>query len=230
MVTNRVIVRLFTRMVMYADMNSNNSFEILLNGAEFLISVPEYRMCPADDGLEVAFAGRSNAGKSSAINALVRRRGLAKTSKTPGRTRHLVFFTLDQQRRLVDLPGYGFARAPADVHWQWERTIEAYLSQRQSLKGLVLLLDCRRSLMDLDRQILSWCQASQMPIHIMLTKADKLTRNQLNQTRRALEKEIAEMDLVCSIQGFSALKNQGITEARVQLADWFDYRTKKTPA
>ena len=211
-------------------MSYDTSFETLLNRAKFLISVPEYRMCPVDEGLEVAFAGRSNAGKSSAINTLVRRRGLAKTSKTPGRTRHLVFFQLDEQRRLVDLPGYGFAKAPAGVHWQWERMVEAYLSQRQSLKGLVLLLDCRRSLLDLDRQILSWCQASAMPVHIMLTKADKLTRNQLNQTQQVLCKEINGMGLDSSVQGFSALKNQGVEIAQTRLAEWFDCGTKKTPA
>jgi len=204
-------------------MCGNSSISSLLNRAEFMVSVPEYRQCPADTGLEIAFAGRSNAGKSSAINALVRRRGLAKTSKTPGRTRHLVFFKLDQQRRLVDLPGYGFARAPAAVHWQWERTIEAYLSQRQSLKGLVLLLDCRRSLMDLDRQILSWCRDSAMPVHIMLTKSDKLTRNQLNKTHQAVQREIENTGLDYSLQDFSTRKHQGEESARMQLAEWLEY-------
>ncbi len=226
---NRVMVKNCHRTA-HAHMNRKPSFDSLLNQAEFLVSVPEYRLCPTDQGLEVAFAGRSNAGKSSAINALVRRRGLAKTSKTPGRTRHLVFFCLDEQRRLVDLPGYGFAKASARVHWQWERMIEAYLGQRKCLRGLVLLLDCRRSLLDSDRQILLWCLASAMPVHILLTKADKLTRNQLNQTQQSLHKELDAMGLVCTVQGFSALKNQGVEEARILLAQWFDYETKKTPA
>ena len=138
-----------------------------------MLSIPDPQQAPPDAGYEVAFAGRSNAGKSSALNALTQRKSLARTSKTPGRTQHLVFFELDGERRLVDLPGYGYAKVPEKVRRHWGLAMETYLSGRESLRGLVLMMDVRHPLTDFDKQMLQWCQHAGMPVHILLTKADK---------------------------------------------------------
>ena len=189
-------------------------------GATFLTSAAKLHQCPPDEGWEVAFAGRSNAGKSSAINSLTNNRKLARTSKTPGRTQLLNFFSVSARQRLVDLPGYGYARVPASVKQEWTRQLENYLSKRQSLRGLVLLVDARHPLQPFDRQLLDWSIAAQMPVHILLTKSDKLKKgpaqSALLGTRRALE---AHRDLV-TVQLFSALKNQGLDELRETLDRW----------
>ncbi len=185
----------------------------------FLTSVPSPTMAPADNGAEVAFAGRSNAGKSSALNAITGRRALARTSKTPGRTQHLVFFALDEHIRLVDLPGYGYAKVPDHVRKKWGQAMADYLQSRQSLQGLVLLMDIRHPLTDFDQQMLDWCQHANMPVHILLTKADKLKRGPAQNTLLKLRKTLAEYPTV-SLQLFSALKKQGIEEARSVLMQW----------
>src|SRR5690606_6123245 len=191
--------------------------------------------CPPDQGLEVAFAGRSNAGKSSALNTLTHA-SLARTSKTPGRTQLLNFFELDEQRRLVDLPGYGYAKVPIPLKLHWQKHLEAYLGSRQSLRGLMLMMDIRHPLTEFDCMMLDWAGASGMPMHILLTKADKLNygaaKNALLKVRQELRRGWGE-DV--SIQLFSAPKRQGVDEAYVVLARWLeleqqpDENTDSTP-
>ena len=154
-------------------MSPKNPILGLCQQARFLISAAKVDQCPPDEGYEVAFAGRSNAGKSSALNTLTHA-SLARTSKTPGRTQLLNFFTLDEERRLVDLPGYGYAKVPIPLKQHWQRHLEAYLGSRESLVGLVLMMDIRHPLTDFDRLMLDWAQVSRLPVHVLLTKADKL--------------------------------------------------------
>lgn len=187
--------------------------------ARFMLSIPDPQQAPPDAGYEVAFAGRSNAGKSSALNALTQRKSLARTSKTPGRTQHLVFFELDGERRLVDLPGYGFAKVPEKVRRHWGLAMETYLSGRESLRGLVLMMDVRHPLTDFDKQMLQWCQHARMPVHILLTKADKLKRGPAMSTLLKVQKTLAEQPNV-SVQLFSALKHTGVEQARAVLDSW----------
>ena len=187
--------------------------------ARFLLSVPQPQQAPPDIGYEVAFAGRSNAGKSSALNALTQRKSLARTSKTPGRTQHLVFFELDGERRLVDLPGYGFAKVPEKIRRQWGLAMEQYFIERQSLRGLILLMDVRHPLTDFDKQMLQWCQHANMPVHILLTKADKLKRGPAMSSLLKVQKALAEQHNV-SVQLFSALKHTGVEQAREILDSW----------
>jgi GTP-binding protein len=184
-----------------------------------MLSIPDPQQAPPDAGYEVAFAGRSNAGKSSALNALTQRKSLARTSKTPGRTQHLVFFELDGERRLVDLPGYGFAKVPEKVRRHWGLAMETYLSGRESLRGLVLMMDVRHPLTDFDKQMLQWCQHARMPVHILLTKADKLKRGPAMSTLLKVQKTLAEQPNV-SVQLFSALKHTGVEQARAVLDSW----------
>ncbi len=187
--------------------------------ARFLLSVPDPRQAPSDSGYEVACAGRSNAGKSSALNALTERKSLARTSKTPGRTQHLVFFELDGERRLVDLPGYGFAKVPEKIRRQWGQAMENYFVSRQSLRGLILLMDVRHPLTDFDKQMLQWCQHAGMPVHILLTKADKLKRGAAMNALLKVQKTLAQHNNV-SVQLFSALKHTGVEQAREVLDHW----------
>ena len=189
--------------------------------AQFLKSAPTLRECPLDRGGEVAFAGRSNAGKSSAINTLTGNRKLARTSKTPGRTQLLNFFSLDESHRLVDLPGYGFAKVPLAVKNEWQEHLDAYLSARQSLRGLVLLMDIRHPLQPFDTLLLDWAAKSRMPVHILLTKADKLTFGAGKTTLLQLQKTLsAHKNLSTSAQLFSAYNGQGLEELRRQLDSW----------
>lgn len=189
------------------------------NLAEFLISVPDPSLAPPDVGHEVAFAGRSNAGKSSALNTLTQRKALARTSKTPGRTQHLVFFEIQPGQRLVDLPGYGFAKVPDKVRRQWGQAMENYLGQRQSLRGLILLMDSRHPLKDFDMQMLEWCSWRKLPVHILLTKADKLKRG-AQATALLKVKKAVENNPHASVQLFSSLKRTGVDEARQMLDKW----------
>ncbi|MFT3929064.1 MAG: ribosome biogenesis GTP-binding protein YihA/YsxC [Spongiibacteraceae bacterium] len=189
--------------------------------AQFLKSAPTLRECPPDEGAEVAFAGRSNAGKSSAINTLTGNSKLARTSKTPGRTQLLNFFSLDEQRRLVDLPGYGFAKVPLAVKNEWQQHLDAYLSARQSLRGLVLLMDIRHPLQPFDTLLLEWAARGKMPVHALLTKADKLTygagKTALLQTQKAMK---AMPGLNATSQLFSAHNGQGLEELQQHLDGW----------
>lgn len=183
------------------------------NALQFLLSAPTPAAFPAPDRVEIAFAGRSNAGKSSAMNALCGRTGLARTSKTPGRTQAINFFE-GPKLRLADLPGYGFAQVPPAVKAAWARLIEGYLSDRECLAGIVLIMDARRPLMDFDRQLIHWGSECGLAFHLMLTKADKLSRNQQVNT---LRKTLTEVD-GATAQLFSSTKKQGIEEARQAIA------------
>lgn len=188
--------------------------------AQFLTSAAKLSQCPGDSGWEVAFAGRSNAGKSSAINSLTGNKKLAKTSKTPGRTQLINFFSLSDSQRLVDLPGYGFAKVPQAVKREWTRVLESYLQQRECLRGLILLMDVRHPMQEFDRQMLSWGHSAGMPVHILLTKADKLKRGPANNTLLKVRKELDEYDGMVTVQLFSALKHQGHEELRAVLDAW----------
>ncbi len=188
--------------------------------AQFLTSAGKLNQCPDDSGWEVAFAGRSNAGKSSAINTLTGNRKLARTSKTPGRTQLINFFSLSEQQRLVDLPGYGFAKVPEAVKREWTRHLEDYLQHRQSLRGLVLLMDVRRPLQDFDRMMLDWALAAGMPAHLLLTKADKLKKGPASSSLHKVRGELAAHAELVSVQLFSALKGTGLKELADVLDTW----------
>ncbi len=190
--------------------------------ASFLTSAAKLSQCPADEGLEVAFAGRSNAGKSSAINVLCQQKSLARTSKTPGRTQLLNFFALDEQRRLVDLPGYGYAKVAESVKRQWQAALAEYLEGRRSLRGLILLMDIRHPLKEFDQQMLEWSRHFQLPVHILLTKADKLKRGAAATALQQVRKAIKPFSGLVSVQLFSALNRQGIDEAHALLDRWLE--------
>lgn len=200
--------------------------------ARFLISAAKLEQSPPDTGAEVAFAGRSNAGKSSAINALCQQKSLARTSKTPGRTQLLNFFSLDEQHRLVDLPGYGYAKVAEKIKQQWQAELAAYLEQRKSLKGVILLADVRHPLKAFDLQMLEWSGSIQLPVHILLTKADKLKRGAASKSLLQVKKALKEINGAHSVQLFSSLKRQGIDQAHQVLDSWLDLAPKgaETPA
>ncbi|WP_455234608.1 ribosome biogenesis GTP-binding protein YihA/YsxC [Thiogranum longum] len=191
--------------------------------AEFLTSVPRASLAPPDEGAEVAFAGRSNAGKSSALNAITGQRALARTSKTPGRTQQINFFAVGENMRLVDLPGYGYAKVPQAMKNTWQRNLSEYLHVRRSLRGLILLMDCRHPLTDYDREVLLWCADVGLPVHILLTKADKLKRGAAANTLLAVRKHLPELHSEASVQLFSALKKTGMDEARQVLSGWLKH-------
>jgi GTP-binding protein len=191
--------------------------------ARFLTSAHTFKQVPPDQGWEVAFAGRSNAGKSSAINALTEQTHLARTSKTPGRTQLLNFFELDEQRRLVDLPGYGYAKVPFEIQQHWQFTLETYLQNRQSLQGLIIMMDIRHPLMPFDIQLLKWCEISNLSVHILLTKADKLSRgNSLTVLHKV--KSLLKQNNV-SVQLFSSLDKIGLEAAYSKLNEWLHVET-----
>ena len=206
-------------------MQPKNPIIGLCQQASFLTSAARVEQCPEDQGYEVAFAGRSNAGKSSALNTLTRA-SLARTSKTPGRTQLLNFFSLDQDRRLVDLPGYGYAKVPIPLKLHWQRHLEAYLGSRNSLMGLVLMMDIRHPLTPFDCLMLDWAASNNMPMHILLTKADKLTfgagKAALLKTQQAIQEKWGD---TASIQLFSSTKRIGVAEAQHVLADWLHLLT-----
>jgi GTP-binding protein len=198
----------------------------LCQQATFMLSAAKVDQCPDDEGFEVAFAGRSNAGKSSALNTLTHA-SLARTSKTPGRTQLLNFFNLDEDRRLVDLPGYGYAKVPIPLKLHWQRHLEAYLGSRESLKGLILMMDIRHPMTDFDLLMLDWSIASHMPMHILLTKADKLTYGAAKNTLLKIQAEIRKgWGEAVSISLFSAPKRLGLEEAYTVLAGWMELADK----
>ena len=169
----------------------------------------------------MAFAGRSNVGKSSAINAITRQNRLAKTSKTPGRTQQINVFDLSEDKRLVDLPGYGYAKAPESMRHHWQGFITSYLMERQSLKGLVVPMDIRRPLTDLDMTMLTCCWEIHLPVHVLLTKSDKFKHGKASGILLNVKKQLQEQPMT-SVQLFSALKKQGVDIARQKLSEWLN--------
>ncbi len=193
----------------------------LLNAARYLLSAHNFRQLPPDDGAEVAFAGRSNAGKSSALNALAGHNALARVSKTPGRTQQLVYFEIKPQKLLVDLPGYGYAKVPQELQAHWQAFIDDYFARREALKGLVVVMDIRHPLKDYDRQMLGYAVRRGLPAYALLTKADKLGRGQQANALREVKKELSSAfgDTV-GVQAFSAESKQGVEEARAVVTGW----------
>lgn len=194
------------------------SIKIHYPDAHYLTSATTLQQLPNDEGREIAFIGRSNAGKSSAINTIVQVRGLARTSRTPGRTQMINFFEIDAVHRLVDLPGYGFAKVATATKTRWNETTADYFEHRKSLLGLVLVMDIRHPLKAMDVQLIQWCGEFEMPLHILLTKADKLSYGAQRQTQLMVQKSVGDQ---VSVQLFSALKNSGIDEARAKLDAWY---------
>ena len=193
--------------------------------AEFILSAAAVGHMPEDRGAEVAIAGRSNVGKSSFINTMTGIRKLARTSKTPGRTQLINFFALDDTRRLVDLPGYGFAKVPPQVRRQWQAMIESYLSSRRSLRGVVVLMDIRHPLTPLDQQLLHWCRATGLPVLAVLTKADKLSRGATAQARAKVQRQLtAEFPQAATVEVFSTLKPVDPGAIYARLDEWLDVR------
>ena len=200
--------------------------------AQFMLGAARPAQFPDDVGWEVATVGRSNAGKSSALNVITGLRSLARTSKTPGRTREINFFAVDDQRRLVDLPGYGYARVPAAIKKTWQQLIENYLNGRRSLRGMVIVMDCRHPLTEYDEQMLAWCAARRVPAHVLLTKSDKLSKGAAGaiyqQVRAALAREHSKSGLM-TVQLFSALKRTGAGTIQDTLSNWLEMGQKKAP-
>jgi len=200
----------------------------LLQKAKFLTSANHINELPEDDGLEIAFAGRSNAGKSSAINSLSRQNRLAYVSKQPGRTQLVNFFEIEERKYLVDLPGYGYAKVPESMRKHWQKTLPTYLQQRQSLVGLVIVMDIRNPLTALDINMLNWFAPRQKPIHILLTKCDKLSKDKQNKTLFSVQKELENQwstfyQTPCTAQLFSSLKKIGLEEADGVLETWLSF-------
>jgi GTP-binding protein len=189
--------------------------------AKFLLSVAQLSQLPPDQGIEVAIVGRSNAGKSSVLNQLTKNKSLARVSKTPGRTQHINLFALDEERRLADLPGYGYAKVPPKMKQHWEKNLDEYLRTRQCLKGLVLVMDIRHPLKEFDQQLLSWCSACNIPVHILLNKCDKLSTNAMKKTFFAVQSKLNAYENPTSVQAFSALRSIGIKELTEVMNEWF---------
>lgn len=195
--------------------------------AKFRISAPDISHLGEDKGIEVAFAGRSNAGKSSALNTLTRQKSLARTSKTPGRTQLINVFELDENRRLIDLPGYGYAKVPMAVKEKWQKSLGEYLQKRESLKGLIVLMDIRHPFKDSDQDLIHWAVNAQIPVLALLTKADKLkSGNRKNQLLKVREAALAFCGDV-TVDVFSSLTNIGLDNLQTVLDKWFGYKSKE---
>lgn len=202
----------------------------LFQNATFYTTVNHIQDLPPQVGVEIAFAGRSNAGKSSAINTLANRGRLAFVSKTPGRTQHLNYFQLGNGRFLVDLPGYGYAKVPPEIRQHWEQLLSTYLQTRESLHGMVLIMDVRHPLTPLDRRMLDWFAPTAKPVHILLTKSDKLTRQQAGNTLKEVREFLREAYPQCSAQLFSSMAKKGVEEAETILGAWLGLESKPKPA
>lgn len=201
----------------------------IFRNARFETSIAKPSALPPALGAEIAFAGRSNAGKSSAINTLAGHTRLAFVSKTPGRTQLINFFRLNCGAALVDLPGYGYAKVPESIRRQWQGLLEKYLRERANLVGLVLIMDCRHPLTPLDRQMIGWFAPSGRPIHILLTKSDKLSRNQASAARAFVQRELAGMGPQVSVQLFSSLAKAGVEEVEHTVAGWLGLPLEDAP-
>lgn len=192
----------------------------LYRQTEFLTSAAKLNQSPPDEGYEVAFAGRSNAGKSSAINTLCDQKALARTSRTPGRTQLLNFFSIDEQRRLVDLPGYGYAKVAENMKREWQGALADYLQERNCLCGLILVMDARHPLKDYDVQMLEWANSIPLPVHVLLTKVDKINRKTSDATLYRVDNVLKNYSVDFTAQLFSAQKKWGIDEAHNKLDQW----------
>lgn len=201
----------------YADRSNTLNY----NNAVFIKSAQKISQLPTESKVEIAFAGRSNAGKSSALNAITNIRGLARTSKTPGRTQLLNYFQIADGHFLVDLPGYGYAKVPAAIHEDWEKTLSQYIETRPELIGIVLIMDIRHPLKEYDQQMIRWVTSQNLPIHILLTKADKLTRGAAGNTLLQVQKSLENYGELVSVQLFSSFNLTGVDLARQKLDAWF---------
>jgi len=200
--------------------NKSPQLPEILRNPEFLLGAAEPHQFPDDDCVEIAFAGRSNVGKSSAINAICNRRKLARTSKVPGRTQQINFFSMGENARLADLPGYGFAQVPLAVKKKWQDTIHKYLAERPNLRVLVLLMDIRHPLTELDWQMVHWASESQLPTQVLLTKADKFKRGKVASTVLSVEKQLQDVAGQFAVEPFSSQSYIGVNEMRAQLSEW----------
>lgn len=195
----------------------------LYKKATFLLSAADVKQLPPDEGIEVAIVGRSNAGKSSVLNCITQNKKLARVSKTPGRTQHINIFTLDEDRRLMDLPGYGFAKAPLSEKQKWEKTINDYFDQRTCLKGLILVMDIRHPFKDIDLQMMDFCLHRELPVHILLNKSDKLSKGAAKSVLLDSEPLLEEFGGLITVQTFSAEKKIGVKELQTVLDKWYAY-------
>ena len=206
----------------------------ILQNVSFVISTNHFDELPSDSGREIAFAGRSNAGKSSAINTLTNKTRLAFVSKQPGRTQLINFFKIKDMQSLVDLPGYGFAKVPKPMKDHWRKLLPKYLQERKSLIGLVLVVDIRRELTELDTQMLDWFAPQKKHIHVLLTKSDKVSKAKSERKHNNINHEIKEkwgkkLNVECSAQLFSCLTKQGIEKATKQIEQWYNYIINNIP-
>ncbi len=229
--SNSIILHNFTKNVMYypnflVELNITMA-QYHFQNTHFITSAPNIQAMPEDSGIEVAFAGRSNAGKSSALNALTRQKSLARTSKTPGRTQLINVFEISEGFRLIDLPGYGFAQVPEEIKKQWQKSLSEYLQDRQSLQGIVVLMDIRHPFKDTDNGLIQWAVDCDLPVLALLTKADKLKQGarkaavlKARNTAKAFAGEVR-------VEAFSSLKKQGLDILQNTLANWFDQHQQK---
>lgn len=201
----------------------------LYQQASYLISAPNVNHCPEDSGFEVAFAGRSNAGKSSALNVITSQRGLAKTSKTPGRTQLINFFECDDERKLVDLPGYGYAKVNVNTKRAWEQSLSEYIETRHALKGLILLVDSRMPPTEIDLTMLDWTLSLELPVHVLLTKSDKLKKGPAQNSLLKFNQLLKEHYPHATAQLFSSLKRQGLEQVWSKLDQWMEYERPVKP-
>lgn len=200
---------------------NDDSVVINLHQAKFILSAPDIKHLPESDGIEIAFAGRSNAGKSSALNTLTQQKSLARTSKTPGRTQLINIFEVAENKRLVDLPGYGFAKVPQEMKLKWQKALGEYLQKRECLHGLVVLMDIRHPLKDLDLNLIEWAVESEIPVLALLTKADKLAQGKRSASVLAVKKQLANLQADITVVAFSSLKRIGVDHAEQIIQQWF---------
>jgi GTP-binding protein len=204
-------------------MKSKSQIHNPYRSASYVISAHKLQQLPPDTGFEVAFAGRSNAGKSSSINALTDQKSLARTSKTPGRTQQIIIFDIDADRRIADLPGYGYAKVPAKLKAHWRQVMQQYFEQRKCLKGVVLVMDIRHPMREFDVQMLAWCSQSGLPCHLLLTKGDKLKRGPAQATLLKVRKSLPP---IATAQVFSAKSKAGLAELITRLNEWYEIPPK----